>query len=462
MLERQPYLADRPAFQARDEDSGASLSPSYFLEIAKRRALFFIIPFVLVGVVGSLITIAWPSRYLAEGTILVSSQEIPSDLVRPTVAALANDRIQVIQQRIMTRNNLLGVAKKFDIKPFWQAQPSGTDIVDFIRSRTEITAVSDRLLASAGTRKNAIAFKVGFEYEKPQVAMGVANELVTMILNEDVRSRTEFATQTTRFLEQEVNRLETKLGSINKQIGEFRQLNLDAVATTPKANEDVASLAALKAELVVKGSTLSDQHPDIKALKRKIAGVEKAAAAKTVVSEATAAASTNAPITEKKNDVGIDTLETQRFSVREELTKAIQKVSAARLGENMERSQQSERLEVIEQPTMPQNSIKPNKPKLFALVAALAVLAGGGLAFAAEMLDKSIRRRTDLFPIVDSNLVFAIPYIITPDEVMRRKRKILLMSVLVALVLIVGVAAIVFILPPVDVLIDKLVARIPH
>src|SRR5476649_2161750 len=107
MLERQSYQETRP-----DEDNSQSLTPGYIYGILKRRAFHFIIPFLFIAGIGSLLTAAWPARYLAQATILVSSQEIPSDLVRPTVAALANDRIQIIQQRILTRDNLLAIAKK--------------------------------------------------------------------------------------------------------------------------------------------------------------------------------------------------------------------------------------------------------------------------------------------------------------------------------------------------------------
>src|SRR5664280_2416007 len=112
MLERQSFQ------EPRLDDNGQSLTPAYFIDIAKRRAFYFAIPFLLIFAIGSLILAAWPGQYLSQGTILVQSQEIPTDLVRPTVAALANDRIEIIQQRIMTRNNLLAIAKKFQIAPF--------------------------------------------------------------------------------------------------------------------------------------------------------------------------------------------------------------------------------------------------------------------------------------------------------------------------------------------------------
>ena len=44
----------------------------------------------------------------------------------------------------------------------------------------------------------------------------------------------------------------------------------------------------------------------------------------------------------------------------------------------MERNEQSEHLQVIEQPIVPQKPIKPNRPKLFAVSFALAMAAGFG------------------------------------------------------------------------------------
>src|SRR6185437_16313441 len=100
MLQRQTY--QQPSI---DEEAGLSLTPAYFLGVLKRRLFHFVIPFLLVFSVGAMITAIWPARWLSQGTILVQSQEIPSDLVRPTIAALANDRIQIIEQRVLTRDN---------------------------------------------------------------------------------------------------------------------------------------------------------------------------------------------------------------------------------------------------------------------------------------------------------------------------------------------------------------------
>ena len=348
----------------------------------------------------------WPSRYVAQGTILVQSQEIPSDLVRPTIAALANDRIQIIEQRVMTRDNLLAIAKKYQLTSGWLERVSGTEIVDFIRKRTLIKPSEQKL---ESRKKEAIAFTIGFEYERPDIATKVANELVTMLLSEDVRSRTEFAAQTTRFLGQEVTRLEGRLASIDAQIAALKKargLGDTSDLDGPK------QLAALKTELLIKSATFSGSHPEIQALKRKIAAMEK-----------TTTDALRRHGRTRHDSQGSIHLRHKKQAVIEELNKATQKLSAARLGENLEKGQHSERLEVIEQPTMPQKPVSPNRPKIFTAVIALAVMAGGGMVFAVEMLNQSIRRSADLFSLIDRQLIVSIPYIATRQEMQRKKKK---------------------------------------
>ena len=82
------------------------LSLSELRQIARRRVLYFIIPAVLVWVVGAVLAYSLPSVYQSTGVILVEAQEIPEDLVRSTVTGFAERRIQVINQRVMSSANL--------------------------------------------------------------------------------------------------------------------------------------------------------------------------------------------------------------------------------------------------------------------------------------------------------------------------------------------------------------------
>ena len=78
-------------------------------------------------------------------------------------------------------------------------------------------------------------------------------------------------------------------------------------------------------------------------------------------------AATPAGQTGTDNSVPLDVLKTQQESVQKNLEAASAKLAAARIGETLEKDQQSEKLEVIEQPTTAQEPIRPNRPKIAGL-----------------------------------------------------------------------------------------------
>src|SRR5260370_26685268 len=100
-----------------DADFGHLLQPAYYLGLLRRRWPYFLIPFLSVLLIGGAVTYLWPATYFSEGKILVQSQQIPTELVRPTVTSAAQERIQVIEQRTMSRDNLLAIVDKFKLFP---------------------------------------------------------------------------------------------------------------------------------------------------------------------------------------------------------------------------------------------------------------------------------------------------------------------------------------------------------
>jgi uncharacterized protein involved in exopolysaccharide biosynthesis len=376
-----------------------SLDIRRYINILKRRKALLIFPFIVVLAVGFAVTMMLPAVYRSEARMLVETQQIPTTLVQPTVTASAKERIQVIEQRVKTRDNLLGIVNKFKLFPPERFSLSGSDALEKMRDRISMTPVE---LDQVRRRNDTItiAVSVGFEHENPQIARAVANELVTIILNEDARNRTNRAAETTRFLAREVKRLESEIASIDAQILEAKRKSTDTVS------EKVAlQLIALRAELREKSTLYSERHPEINRIQRQIASLEAVAAA-----------------TAPANNL-LEGLQNKRENLQKNLESTSQKVATARLGESLERDQFSERLEVLEQAVLPQKPVKPNRIKLLALVVALAVAAGVGSLLVAEMLDNSIRSSRDLFSLIDPQALVTIPYIATRAEVARRKAR---------------------------------------
>jgi uncharacterized protein involved in exopolysaccharide biosynthesis len=438
MLQKLDFEDD---FQALQDDRSHLLRPAFYWELIKRRWAYFVIPFVVIASAGVGVALLWPATYVSEGIILVQSQQIPTELVRPTVTSAAQERLQVIEQRTMSRDNLVAIIDKFQLFPDKRTLMSITELVALMKQQTKIAPVDLQLDFKQRSRLEnpTIVFSVGFEYSDPATAARVANELMTRILSEDLRDRRSRATDTTKFLAREVQRLEADNAALDTRIAQLRlSQNKPASAGT---DQPATVLSQLRSELVQKSALYSDRHPFVQSLKRQIEAMEKAVTPP-VNAESGASAS-------------LEALVAQQEALQTTLDAASTKLAAAQLGENLEKNQQSEKLEIIEQPTIPQQPIKPNRPKVAALAVLLAFMAGAGLAFVVEISDKAIRRSSDIFSIVDSQLIVPIPYILTAAEVRRRKRRIIVL-ILGSVLLLIGVlTAAYLILPPLDLMIAK-------
>ena len=438
MLQKVDFEDD---FQAQEEDRSYLLQPGFYWALFKRRWAYFFLPFILIASAGVAVALLLPATYSSEGKILVQSQQIPTELVRPTVTSAAQERIQVIEQRTMTRDNLVAIADKFQLFPDKRPLISVTELVALIRKQAKIAPVEVQLDFRQRSRDNpTIVFAVGFEYSDPAIAARVANELMTRILNEDLRDRTSRATDTTKFLTREVQKLSADNAALDTKIAQLRLSQ--GKPASGNADQPPALLAQLKTELIQKGALYSDKHPVIQSLKRQIEAMEKAAPPPPANSEAATSAS-------------LEALVAQQEALQKNLETASTKLAAARLGENLEKDQQSEKLEIIEQPAVPQEPIKPNRPKIAAIAAALALMAGAGLVLVMEIADKSIRRTSDLFALIDNRLIVSIPYIVTATELRQRRRRLILAGSVAGLLLIGVLVGAYFFMPPLDLMIAK-------
>lgn len=185
------------------------------------RRLHYFLFFALAGsAIGLTLALTAPPVYRAQAVLVVESPQIPGQLASSTVQAPAIELLQIIQQRILTRANLIEMAREFEI--FEDMSDRNPDqIVEAMRNRIEI-----RL---PGPRDPAAFVRVAFPADDPELTARVTNEIVTQILEESVEIRTATTGQTLDFFEQEVARLGEDLARAGARILEFKMANKDAL-----------------------------------------------------------------------------------------------------------------------------------------------------------------------------------------------------------------------------------------
>jgi succinoglycan biosynthesis transport protein ExoP len=309
----------------RVSEQGKSFA-EYVVAFRRRRKL---IAFTSVGLLTVSLTLGflWPPTYKSTATILIEEQEIPSDLVRSTITSYADQRIETIKQQVMSRTTLWKVVDQFGLYHDQRKNSPAEEIVKQFIKDIEVEVISADVVdkRTQHATKATIAFTVAYQNRSPELAQKVANELTSLFLGENLKSRERQAQEATTFLQQEAENLERHINDIDEKVAKFkrrangalpeltplnqqlmnqaerelmdidqqirgldeRKTYLEGELATIKPNTPILSvtgerildsterLRALRAEYAAAAANLSADHPDILKMKQEIDALEK-------------------------------------------------------------------------------------------------------------------------------------------------------------------------------------------
>lgn len=192
----------------------------FYLHRGMRHLPMMIVIFGLMSAVGIAMALFLPPSYSASARLIVESPQIPDDLASTTVSSKTAEQLQVIQQQLLTRGNLIDLARKHQV---YEAMNEMTPDQIVTRMRSDVT------FRTAAGRDQATMVTVGFDGRTGQIVANVTNDLVTSILDANVRMRTNVAGDTLAFFQQEVERLGLELDRQSAKIIDFQNQNLNAL-----------------------------------------------------------------------------------------------------------------------------------------------------------------------------------------------------------------------------------------
>ena len=199
----------------------------YFWQLLRRRIPMIVILTTIGTALGLGIALTLPPNYESQAVLIVESEQIPDELAASTVRTNEVEALQIIRQRILSREVLLDLANSLNIYPDDDEMSADRKVSD-LRDRITINTPAGRVVQRRGPRQATIV-TVGFTAGSGKLAADTANELVTLILQENVDMRTAVARQTLDFFEQEVDRLEQDLNTVSGQILDFKEENLQSL-----------------------------------------------------------------------------------------------------------------------------------------------------------------------------------------------------------------------------------------
>jgi polysaccharide chain length determinant protein (PEP-CTERM system associated) len=188
-----------------------------------RRIHWFLIVATAFAALSVTVALTLPPAYESQTRLLVESEQISERLAQSTVTTPASEQLQILEQRLMTRENLLRIANDHRaVRDMDELSPD--QIVGAMRAQTSIR--------SRAGRNAAPLMVLSFEAPTPQATAAVLNAYLSIILEQDVEFRTERAVTTLEFFEQQVEQLGQDLDEKSSQILQFKNENADALPET--------------------------------------------------------------------------------------------------------------------------------------------------------------------------------------------------------------------------------------
>lgn len=295
----------------------------YYWEILWARKSYFLWPLLIVFLLSLIVALVLPPTYESSATILIEEQQIAQDFLPSTVVA---QRIQSLTQQILSSSRLMEVIKKYNLYPEMQKSPG--DIITLLRENITLEPISEEFGETAKTGKPSkgamtVAVRLSYRGRNPETVQKVTETLASLYLQENIKLREEQAKFTTKFLEKELGEIKARISTIGQQIttfkakhgdilpelqqfnraqaerleteikqidaqvqavqdrkillgGQLAALNEGVVAKAgPVAMDPISRLAAVRVELAGLQAKFSEDHPDIRKLRREKAELEK-------------------------------------------------------------------------------------------------------------------------------------------------------------------------------------------
>ena len=198
----------------------------YWLIVWRHRWLL-ILPFVIIGIGTVVFTLTRPNIYRASISVLVEAPKVPETYVQSTVATRVQERLRTITQQITSRTRLEQVARELRLISH---ALEGKALDDYLTKMSESIEVN---VQGAG---NDI-FIVSYAEQDPRTVMLVANRLVSLFIDDNLKMREQYAEGTTEFLESELQRVGKLLQTQEKAVAEYKQRYVGELPAQQDANQ---------------------------------------------------------------------------------------------------------------------------------------------------------------------------------------------------------------------------------
>jgi protein tyrosine kinase modulator len=181
------------------DDSAKGPGLAGLLEIARRRRVLAVLPFLFVLTAAASLAVFLPSVWTAKTLVLTLSQDI------------------------LTPARLMKIAQDYGLYQNMRRTQPADEVVERMRRDIHLELVEDKDRDRRGREQRSALFSIAYRAPDPMVAASVTNTLASLYIQENGRLREKQAAGTSAFLDTQLSDLSNKLKTQEQRITEYKE-----------------------------------------------------------------------------------------------------------------------------------------------------------------------------------------------------------------------------------------------
>jgi polysaccharide biosynthesis transport protein len=204
----------------------------------RRRGIFWV--FLITWAVACALAWLLPARYRSDATILIEKPRVPKQYVVPNIDSDPQEQLEELAQQILSSTRLQRIIDDFHLYSRGIAGLIGGPVQ---RMRKDIKI--DQVLtgsSSAGSKTGELeGFTISYSGYDPQLVQNVTERLVSLFIEENLRSREDQSESTTAFLDRQLQEAKADLEEQTTRIKKFKAMYVGQLPEELPSNLQVMS-----------------------------------------------------------------------------------------------------------------------------------------------------------------------------------------------------------------------------
>ena len=208
-----------------------AFDPLDYLSVVRRRKWWLILPLSLSVVAGAALAALWPKTYMSEAEIGIAAPRLSPELLKGVSSLNQEERQRAISQQLLSRTVLERVVREEKLNPERPVEESAALL------RSKVLVRVDKPIGANGDNKNGLdSFKLGWIDDTPDRAQAIANRLAYVFVEENSKTKTEQAENTSEVLGHQLQASQDRLNQLETQLRAKKEANMGRLPDQINAN----------------------------------------------------------------------------------------------------------------------------------------------------------------------------------------------------------------------------------